>query len=316
MAKIIDCFLFHNEIELLEIRLEYLAGTADRFVIVTSSQTFTGHSKQRLLLESNSTVVKFLNRIDFVYLDTLIGNGAWEREAYSRNAISRGLTNCQSDDLIVISDVDELPRKSVLRAIRNGDRDPEPTVLGLDYFNFKFNYKQIYGRQAIWPGPVVCRFDNFTSAQEMRSGRWDMFEADRRCIEDAGWHFSFLTSIDGLSDKLMSFSHQEPKVQTRGDESIAGLIERREGFHDHLHAGSVWAIVDLDSLGCPDLVSHVQRYRQYLVPEPADTDDVIKRRIRRSEHRRYNLERMRVLSDVGTREIVDEVLRRLKRKLS
>jgi hypothetical protein len=77
---------------------------------------------------------------------------AQDRESYSRNRIQDGLSDLSLNDLVMISDIDEIPRPDVLRRIRHKFRSSDVLVLGLDYFNFKFNHKLIHGLHAGWAG--------------------------------------------------------------------------------------------------------------------------------------------------------------------
>ena len=189
-------------------------------------------------------------------------------------------------------------------------------MFGLDSFNFKFNYKQVSGRRAIWAGPVMCRFGDFQSAQAMRDERWSLLETSGQFIEDAGWHFSYLTSTGDLSSKLQSFSHQEGQVQKRASELVETLIERREGFLDNVDAGSVWAPVALSTFECATLATYVQNYPRLLIAGPVDSDDDVRRRVRRSVAKIYSDERGKIIMQCSAREIVDEIIRRLKRVMS
>src|SRR5262249_22285320 len=156
-------------------------------------------------------------------------NSAWEKEAFSRNALMRGIADANSSDLIMVSDVDEIPRPSALTELARQSYRDYPLVLGQDYYNFKFNYKLVHGLQAVWAGPVLCHFQTFKSMQELREKRWVLLESPSRCVEDAGWHFSYLTATGDISNKLMSFSHQEENIQSRREQKIDSLIATRRG---------------------------------------------------------------------------------------
>ena len=119
--KIYDCFCFSGEINLLNLRLKLYENIVDYFVVVESNVDFRGN-KKKVILDS-----EFLNKnpkIIYVHLSEkdFIVDDAWHREIVSRNAIRRGLKNAKDDDLIIISDIDEIISPSKLPKTANSIR--------------------------------------------------------------------------------------------------------------------------------------------------------------------------------------------------
>src|SRR5262245_9802384 len=106
MTRIYDCFLYNDERELLSIRVQLLAHIVYKFVIVWSSETFTGLKKREAFPLDLLKSPELEGRIELIELETLIGNSAWEKEAFSRNALMRGIVDANSSDLIMVSDLD------------------------------------------------------------------------------------------------------------------------------------------------------------------------------------------------------------------
>ena len=317
MTRIYDCFLYNNERELLSIRLQLLAPIVHKFVIVWSSETFTGIKKKSGTFPLDLVKSPDLEgRIEIIELPALIGKNAWDKEAFSRNTLLRGIAEANSSDLIMVSDVDEIPRPSVLTDLARQPHRDYPIVLGQDYYNFKFNYKLMHGYRAVWAGPVLCRPQAFKSMQELHNKRLNLLESPDSCVEDAGWHFSYLTATEDVSNKLMSFSHQEKNIQSRGAKKISSLIATRQGFHDHLYPGSVWAVVALSSLGCPDLERLISKCPPLVICDNADDSRAVDRSIRNSVRRLCNYERSKIISWYRWRELLVELLKRLRRRIS
>lgn len=316
MPRIYDCFLYHDERELLSIRVQLLAHFVHKFVVVWSSETFTGLKKREAFPLDLLTSPELEGRFELIELEALTGKSAWEREAFSRNALRRGLDDARSSDLIMVSDVDEIPRPSVLTELARRAHQDFPVVLGQDYYNFKFNYKLVHGLQAVWAGPVLCRFAAFRSPQELRDKRWILLEESRSCIEDAGWHFSYLTAAENVSSKLASFSHQEEDIQSRREEKIDSLIASRHGFHDHVHPSAVWAVVGLKSLRCADLERLISRFPMLVTSYKGDDRHTIERAIRHSVRRLCRYERSKLFGWYSWRELLSELLSRLSRRAS
>ena len=314
MPRIYDCFLYNDERELLAIRLQLLAHIVHTFVIVWSSETFTGLKKRNPFPRDLLNLPGLKGKIKLIELGALGAMGAWNKEAFSRNSLGQGIADAESSDLIMVSDVDEIPRPSSLAELVGRDHQDNLVVLGQDYFNFKFNYQLVHGLQAVWPGPVLCRFQVFKSAQELRDKRWILLEDPNTCLEDAGWHFSFLTATAEVSNKLASFSHQEERIQSRR-ENIESLVATRQGFHDHMHPGSVWAVVPLNALRCASLERLTASFPQFVISANADDRDALDRAIRHSVRRMRDYERSKIAGWYRWGELLAEMFVRLKRRL-
>ncbi len=316
MKQIIDCFLYNDEIDLLNIRLNLLSNIVDKFVIVWSSYTFTGLRKPDPFPYELPIIKALVDRIEIIELDHIEGRGAWERETYSRNMLMKGLANTALDSIVIISDIDEIPRPESLEFLVTQGELTEPVVLLQDYFNFKFNYQLIHGRQVIWAGPVAQRMGSISSPQELRSQRWGLMIKPGKSIDHAGWHFSFLTKSDSVQPKLLHFSHQERSVQMRATANVDELISKRAGFHDHLHAGSVWAVRDVSSLECPALETLIGGHTNLIVAGQQDSEEYIREKVRWSIWALYAFELPKVIRSCAVRDLMTEFWRRLIHKLS
>jgi hypothetical protein len=313
MPKLTDCFLYHNEIELLHVRLQLLSPVVDKFVIAFATETFTGRKKDDSFPWHVPEIAAFRDKIELVCVDKLIGRTAWDKENYSRNLLARAVAGAEPDDLVIISDVDEIPRPDVLAQLR-ANRLSAPHVLCLDYFNFKFNYQLVHGTQAVWPGPILCSVASFTSPQALRDMRWSLMVDGERRTPEAGWHFSFLTHGADVGEKLASYSHQEAEVQSRRD-NIEELIRLRQGFHDHVEPASIWAVVDLASLDCAELSAVLVAHPSLLHPEPADDEASVRQRVKLAMYRLKVDERRKILRWYDLSELQGELLRRLRARL-
>ena len=130
--KIIDCFIFYNELDLLTYRFNVLNNIVDYFIIVESTHTFIGKEKKLFFNENSHLFENFRNKIihivvdDFPYkfpnIDTSRSE-QWVNESFQRDCISRGLNklSLQNDDVITITDLDEIPDPCTLNKIKKGD---------------------------------------------------------------------------------------------------------------------------------------------------------------------------------------------------
>lgn len=108
-AKVYDCFMFFNEYEVLDLRFHELYDYVDHFVIVESCEGFTGNPKEFNFEAHKERYAPFLDKVIYIKLtEPQIVNCAWEREYWQRNQIMRGLVDCEDDDVVFISDCDEI----------------------------------------------------------------------------------------------------------------------------------------------------------------------------------------------------------------
>lgn len=191
-----DCFLFFNELELLDIRLHEMSRVVDKFVLVESTVTFTGNQKKLYFENNKSRYSEYLDKIIHVVVsDSPVGNDVWGREHFQRNQISRGLVDASPDDYVIVSDVDEIVRSSSLVSLIKC-QDKCPIKFKQDFYYYNVNCRS----RNMWQGSVMIQFKDYKSAREVKYGKVSYTE------EKGGWHFSYFNDI---RYKLMSFSHTE-----------------------------------------------------------------------------------------------------------
>jgi len=115
--KIYDCFTFFNELDLLEIRLNELNEVVDYFVIVEANKTQTGKDKEYYFEKSKSRFKRFEEKIIHLKINMPPTKNFWVMENYQRDCILKGLKNCKDEDIILISDLDEIPNKNKIKNI-------------------------------------------------------------------------------------------------------------------------------------------------------------------------------------------------------
>ena len=214
--RIFDCFMFYDEEVVLDIRLNSLKNSVDCFVIVESK--FYHNGKKRDLKFDINKYPKFKDKIIYIVqdeeplnLETVkkedeeeVKNGklilnAHKRENLQRNQIYKGLSKANEDDLIMISDVDEIPNLKDLNVAKVNNRI---VIFEQDIFYYKLN-RCLEG--FTWHGTKACKRKNLKSPQWIRNvknkkfdfWRLDTFFSETRYInkifiKDGGWHFSNL----------------------------------------------------------------------------------------------------------------------------
>ncbi len=242
MPKVWDCFTFFNELDVLEIRLQELADVVDRFVLVEATHTHQGEPKPLYYGDNMARFREFIDRIVHVVVEfpderTLATRYPglslnWAREHYQRDMIVRGLKDSFSDDLIIISDVDEIPSAdAVRRALKqNGFRVFEQRLY---YYWLNCQCVSLNNLPYMWLGSVMLRIADLNTPQSVRDlvkpaiwgygPRQGLVRTGARLwralrgllgkpitnISPGGWHFSYLGGVEAIISKLRAFAHAE-----------------------------------------------------------------------------------------------------------
>jgi hypothetical protein len=263
--KLYDCFLFNNELDLLEIRLKYLWDVVDIFVIVESDTTFAGKEKPSYFQENikrfewaKSKIKHIVRKVDRSEIDFSDESAEaslhhatfrWDIERAQRNHLEVGVTDAKDEDLVILGDVDEIPRKSIVQKIlKEGlPRDDKPMFFNLIncyYFlncqgvgeNRWFPCSSIFKKEILGK-PLVTSDAGFTLVDEegIPDDLPDFIKKDllanKEAIanqyppatlqkirdarwtydiyENGGWHFSYVGNIEFIKNKIGSISHTE-----------------------------------------------------------------------------------------------------------
>lgn len=211
--KIFDCFTYFNEADILRIRLEELGDLVDFFVIVEASETFTGSSKRFYFDDIPSWIDKWKEKIIRVKVNFPQDvNTSWLKEYYQRNAIISGLSLAEPEDIIIISDADEIINSNIVSQLKLIEK---PARLDVKQYFWNYNW-QVPQHCNQGARPIVARFKDLEthSCQELRAGDW-------HTIPDAGWHFSFFGETEKIKKKIESFAHTEYDItEYKNDEAI------------------------------------------------------------------------------------------------
>jgi beta-1,4-mannosyl-glycoprotein beta-1,4-N-acetylglucosaminyltransferase len=221
---IYDCFAFFNELDVLDIRLNELNDIVDRFVLVESNTTYSGRPKEYNFENNKHLFEKFLPKIEYIKIDSPCKIGinmsssnfddfnrdAWVNENDQRNSCMFGLSEAKDNDIIMISDLDEIPNKHCLPKVFN-ELDNEPIVLVQEFIYYYLNCGIIFegtNKIAPWYGTVVIKWQDLmnTLPQILRN---TIHSLKRFESEHAGWHYSFMGGPDKIKQKIESFAHVE-----------------------------------------------------------------------------------------------------------
>lgn len=278
--RVFDCFPLFNEIDLLELRLNELWDVVDVFVIVEAKHTFTGNPKPMCLAENEERLAKYADKIRYVVVDAFPdGMSNWGKEEYQRNALKREMSDVQPDDILIFSDLDEIPRASVVKdIIAQGIRPREIYCLSLDWYSFYLNIKiaQKWERQ----GPRMIRAGDLgefyplrrVMAPTRRWGRnvmrqikssWRMgFWAKRILVPDAGWHLTWMGGVEAVALKGSSIPNHSSMPE--GEKTVAWADTR---VKDLLADGTRYSIVSIDDSFPAFVRENPEAFEKYILQD-------------------------------------------------
>ena len=239
--KVFDCVIFFNEIDLLHLRFNILDKFVDYFVICESN--FDHRGRQKKLNFDIKNFKKFENKIIYIVLEKFPNSlNAWERQDYQRDHLVHGLNKADLNDIILFSDVDEIPNleTNIDKIIDNLDK---VGIFNQKVFYFKLNLRVIDYEK--WEGTKVLLKKNLKSFSWLRSKiklknlkykfwRVDKFKKIYE-LSNGGWHFSFLGNPENISSKIKSYTHSE--YDTKEYTDLEKISERILNLQDPYDRG-------------------------------------------------------------------------------
>jgi len=282
--KVFDSFIFFNELELLEMRLNILDDVVDYFVLTESPFTVSGNEKPLYYQENKDMFGKFNDKIvhhiteeipnDFnhmlekskfhvAYKDpdpygTPMINlpVRFQRALFNRNNSAFGIEKAgvTDDDLVITSDADEIVNPLLLQDLE-WFNPSNHYVAECRAFYYKLNF--LY--QEDWMGSRLCTWKHLKNTT-IDQHRQDHENAHK--IQDAGWHFSFLGNAENFKLKLASYEHTENNTDT----VTRNAEEKIESGLDPLGRGQTYKAVPIDD-SYPDYITRNQdKYAEFIKP--------------------------------------------------
>ncbi len=288
--------MYFDEDLLLDIRLNTLDKFVKKFII--SEATYTHNGDKKKLNFNINNFSKFKDKINYIIIDNqpqnilklidgeskhvrgekLILNGM-ARDYFQRENLSKGLKDVSDDDLILVSDLDEIPN---LETVNFSKIKNEILIFEQKIFYYKLN---LYYGDYSWLGTKATKSKNFISPQWLRNikgkkySKWrlDTFFSKKKYtnlnfVKNGGWHFTCLRSPEELEKKLTKFAHHYEFEESGLDlNQIKKFISERRVIYDHnvdqksykWSGKSILKKIDLKAL--PNYVySNLNLYKEWL----------------------------------------------------
>ena len=232
---IFDCFQYFNEEHIADLRFNILNEDVDFFVIVESTVNHQGQSR-KLHFDKNK-YKRFQKKIIYIEVDDTPESikkphtgGESLVEQHQRNSLMRVLNKADDNDMIIISDVDEIPDLKKINLFNKKNY----AVFSQKMFMYKINFLNLDENN--WHGSKICLKKNLKSPQWLRNlkfKRYPFWRIDKpkniQIIQNGGWHFAYLQSATNISKKIKSFAHGEFNREHLSDENkIKERIEKGE----------------------------------------------------------------------------------------
>ena len=223
-----DCFQFFNELDMLKIRLNVMSPIVDKFVISEATETFSGLKKPLYYEENKEMFAEFADKIIHVVVDDTPEGYTHDRDTFQKNAVTRGLANCTDEDIIIFSDLDEIPNPEKIKEILKNFQQDKIYHFAQRLFYCYLNMEEVSGNllsyagefegveRKKWIGTKMCSY-KLLREQNLQLGELRFPERKEIGIrvEDGGWHFGYMGGHGEkdikkrVQEKVISAAHQE-----------------------------------------------------------------------------------------------------------
>ena len=253
--KFIDCFMYYDEDMILDIRLNILDKFVSHFVICEANFNHNGTKREfkfdikkyskfkdkiiYIPLNYQPNNIKIINDTDNkLKKNSKILDNALLRENFQRNYLQEKIKDFQEDDLIIISDVDEIPN------LEKFTYKSKITFFEQKMFYYKLN---LLHKDFLWYGSKITKQKDLISPQWLRnvkSKKYPIWRLDTlfsktkynniNFIQDGGWHFTNIKSAEKIDYKMKNFLHHlEYEESGLNVKDVKKIIAEKKVFYDH-----------------------------------------------------------------------------------
>jgi len=219
--RVYDCFMLYNEADVLEVRLGELYDHVDVFVVVEATTTHAGRPKPPCYDQRDDRWAPFRDKVRLVVMHDLprfsstpIGS-RWFAEITQRNAALRGLEDVAYEDVVIVSDADEIPRGTSVdeakRLLKTATRDHDQLRVKFHLEGYQGDATRIELMQGQWCAPCAVTFRTMINRRAMPNDIRHASDEKMKThtLDNAGWHFCFCGGAQVVSDKLDNYPHDE-----------------------------------------------------------------------------------------------------------
>jgi beta-1,4-mannosyl-glycoprotein beta-1,4-N-acetylglucosaminyltransferase len=295
---IYDIFTFSNELDLLEIRLNYLNDIVDYFVITESPQTFTGLQKKLNFYENKDRFNLFLDKIIYFVAPPITDIpsildyknnepcwSCWVREHFQMNYALSLLDHIDPNDLVIINPIDEIPKKEIIQKYIPNITTPRCCVQDLYFYKLnliainnqltldllKNNPEHYQARHKLdnslgesykWYGSVISQKKYISKDFWPNQHHQKPF---MEIIENCGWHYTYVNTDEEILTKIKSFSHADYFRDNNAD-AIDIIKNALANKKEIIPADRELKQIDLDSNNCPQyILDNINKFKHIII---------------------------------------------------
>ncbi|MCM1266974.1 MAG: glycosyl transferase GT17 family protein [Bacteroidales bacterium] len=290
---IFDCIPFFNELDILKLRMQILAPLVDYFVLEEAAVTFSGEPKEMVFAKNRVLFSEFEDKIRYVAVEDspMEGVTTHERDKYQKNQLIRALADAKPEDIIIFSDVDEIPDPDTLARILR-DFDPEKIYHFAQRMFYCFlNMEEVSGNllsitgefpgveKRQWLGTKVCSFAGLPAEGIVFLREVSPTDPRSVRVPAGGWHFGYMGG-DGERDvakrigvKVQAAAHQEYNNKRYLNEAVDRLLCGEDIFDRDAR----FVRVEIDESFPVYLRQHMEEYDFLIAPALGRTALFVKR---------------------------------------
>ena len=225
--KIIDCFMFYNELEILQIRLKELYDVVDYFIIIEATKTHSNLDKLLYFTENKHLFTQYIDKIIHRVTDfsehysfekyIMVSNDAWFKENYQRECCKNVIDELQLDDndIIITTDCDEIPKRSIIDAIHKNCIRIDNHVYSIEMLLYYYTIEYTTPRR--WYHAKLVNYNTYKKFNLLTEIRF----ADYIVLPNAGYHLSYFGDVQFIKIKVESFA--ESSEYTREGKEVSYL---------------------------------------------------------------------------------------------
>jgi beta-1,4-mannosyl-glycoprotein beta-1,4-N-acetylglucosaminyltransferase len=256
MNKVVDCFIFYNELDMLRFRLEHLKDVVDYFVIAEATVTHQNTEKKLFFEENKHLFAEYSHKIIHIIVDDMpdgdTSKDNWLREKHQRICLMRGIErlDLKSTDIVMLSCCDEIPNNELVREIKNyglnifqsednnkykpphttvEDYDNGISIFYMDMYWYNLTTKSKFG----WTLSRACTYETLLNM----GGFQPLIDSQTQVYYIlGGWHFTYFGGKDFITTKIKSFAHDEyNKPEFLDTNNIDDKIRNKQDIFNRPH---------------------------------------------------------------------------------
>ena len=271
--KIFDCTTFYNANMLFDLRYHSLKNYVDYFVVCEANKTHTGQYKGYNF--DKDFMSKYGEKIIYIQVDDLPeikikGKKDYQLLKIQMENLFRGITKAQDNDLIILSDEDEIPKPSAISNFKKNDYKFGLFLQNMYYY--KLNILGLDEGNGNWAGSRICKkkhlksFFNFRILKE-KNINYPFWRIDKeksvQLIQNGGWHFTYLMTPDEISKKIENMSHTE--FNKGKFKNIDKIRENINNLIDPFDRNLRLKKVKIDDTYPEYLLKNVEKYKDWIL---------------------------------------------------